>query len=110
MDEKRLDVSGSFSKIHWTSRTISRRTSLSFNSIIFIQRRYYFRPIYGNATTAVAALKSERKFVGYEIDKEYIKLSEQRLHSLLAQTKFVFEPTPIYKRNKKAKIKLELAK
>ena len=64
----------------------------------------------GSATTAVAALKSERKFVGYEIDKEYIKLSEQRLHSLLAQTKFVFEPTPIYKKNKKAKIKLELAK
>ena len=51
----------------------------------------------GSATTAVAALKSERKFVGYEIDKEYIKLSEQRLHSPLAQTKFVFEPTPIYK-------------
>ena len=67
-------------------------------------------PFMGSATTAVAALKSERKFVGYEIDKEYIKLSEQRLHSLLAQTKFVFEPTPIYKKNKKAKIKLELAK
>ena len=39
-------------------------------------------PFMGSATTAVAALKSERKFVGYEIDKEYIKLSEQRLHSL----------------------------
>jgi len=67
-------------------------------------------PFMGSATTAVAALKSERKFVGYEIDKEYIKLSEQRLHSLLAQTKFVFEPTSIYKKNKKAKNKLELAK
>src|SRR3990172_102658 len=64
-------------------------------------------PFMGSATTAVAALKSERKFVGYEIDKEYIKLSEQRLHSLLAQTKFVFEPTSIYKKNKKAKNKLE---
>ena len=67
-------------------------------------------PFMGSATTAVAALKSERKFVGYEIDKEYIKLSEQRLYSLLAQTKFVFEPTSIYKKNKKAKNKLELAK
>lgn len=50
-------------------------------------------PFMGSATTAVSALKSERKFVGYEIDKEYIKLSENRIHSFLAQTKFAFEST-----------------
>ena len=35
-------------------------------------------PFMGSGTTAVAALKSDRKFVGYEISKEYIELAEKR--------------------------------
>ena len=36
-------------------------------------------PFMGSGTTAVSALKSERKFIGYETDKNYIKLAEARL-------------------------------
>jgi site-specific DNA-methyltransferase (adenine-specific) len=36
-------------------------------------------PFMGSGTTAVAALKSDRKFVGYEISKEYIELAEKRI-------------------------------
>ncbi|HLA98363.1 MAG TPA: site-specific DNA-methyltransferase [Anaerolineales bacterium] len=36
-------------------------------------------PFMGSGTTAIAALKSERKYVGYEIEPEYIRLAEQRL-------------------------------
>lgn len=36
-------------------------------------------PFMGAGSTAIAALKSERKYIGYEIDREYIKLAEERL-------------------------------
>ena len=35
-------------------------------------------PFIGSGTTAIAALKNNRKFVGFEINQEYIKLTEQR--------------------------------
>jgi len=50
-------------------------------------------PFMGSGTTAVAALKSDRKFVGYEISKEYIELAERRIEPLLKQTKIVFNFT-----------------
>ena len=36
-------------------------------------------PFMGSGTTAIAALKSGRRFVGYEIDSEYIELSNKRI-------------------------------
>ncbi|MGB4205832.1 MAG: site-specific DNA-methyltransferase [Bacteroidales bacterium] len=50
-------------------------------------------PFMGSGTTAVSALKSERKFVGYDISKEYIELAEKRIESLLKQTKMSFNYT-----------------
>lgn len=47
-------------------------------------------PFMGSGTTALSAAKSGRKFVGYDISKEYIALAEKRLHSHLSQTKLVF--------------------
>ncbi len=47
-------------------------------------------PFMGSGTTALSAIKSERKFVGYDISKEYIALAEKRLHSYLSQTKLAF--------------------
>lgn len=38
-------------------------------------------PFMGSGTTAIAALKAERKYVGYEIDPEYIQLAESRVAS-----------------------------
>lgn len=38
-------------------------------------------PFMGSGTTAVAALKSERKFIGYDINQEYINLAERRISS-----------------------------
>jgi len=32
-------------------------------------------PFMGSGTTAISALKSDRKFVGYDISKEYIDLA-----------------------------------
>ena len=36
-------------------------------------------PFLGSGSTAIAALKSNRKYIGYDIDPEYIKLSEDRI-------------------------------
>ena len=47
-------------------------------------------PFMGSGTTAVAALKSDRKFVGYEINKEYIELAEKRIDPLITQLKIAF--------------------
>ncbi len=50
-------------------------------------------PFIGSGTTAVSALKADRKFVGYEISKEYIDLAEKRIEPLLKQTKIAFNQT-----------------
>lgn len=36
-------------------------------------------PFMGSGSTAIAALKSGRKYVGYDIDPEYIKIAEERI-------------------------------
>jgi len=50
-------------------------------------------PFMGSGTTAVSALKTDRKFVGYDISKEYIDLAERRIVPLLKQTKISFNLT-----------------
>lgn len=47
-------------------------------------------PFMGSGTTAVSAIKSARKFVGYEISQQYIDLAEKRLKPLLEQTTLKF--------------------
>ncbi|OGU58699.1 MAG: SAM-dependent methyltransferase [Ignavibacteria bacterium RBG_13_36_8] len=44
-------------------------------------------PFMGSGTTAVASLKSERKYVGFDTDNEYIKLAEKRIDSVKSQLK-----------------------
>lgn len=36
-------------------------------------------PFMGSGSTAIAALKSDRKYIGYEIDPTYVKLAEDRI-------------------------------
>ncbi|MFH1421449.1 MAG: site-specific DNA-methyltransferase [Planctomycetota bacterium] len=47
-------------------------------------------PFMGSGTTAIAALKSNRKYIGYEIDKSYFNIAEKRIKSYKAQHKFNF--------------------
>ncbi|MCX7877269.1 MAG: site-specific DNA-methyltransferase [Ignavibacteria bacterium] len=47
-------------------------------------------PFIGSGTTAVSALKSDRKFVGYDINEEYITLAEKRLKPFLSQNELKF--------------------
>ena len=42
-------------------------------------------PFIGSGTTAIAAVKAERKYIGYETDIKYIELAESRLDHFLKQ-------------------------
>ena len=48
-------------------------------------------PFMGSGTTALSALKADRKYVGYDISEEYISLAKKRLHSYQSQTKIKFK-------------------
>lgn len=51
-------------------------------------------PFMGSGTTAIAALKAGRKYIGYENNPEYVKLAEEGLR-LLSQRDLKSEPFPI---------------
>jgi modification methylase len=59
--------------------------------LYFFKNDIILDPFIGSGTTAVAAIKAERKFVGYDIVEEYVKLSNKRLSKYLDQNKFSFE-------------------
>ncbi|MEZ5026709.1 MAG: site-specific DNA-methyltransferase [Chitinophagales bacterium] len=44
-------------------------------------------PFMGSGTTGVSALKSDRKYIGYDVSEEYIEIANKRLESLKIQTK-----------------------
>lgn len=44
-------------------------------------------PFMGSGQTAIAALKCDRCYVGYDIDKEYVKLSNERIKEFLIKEK-----------------------
>ncbi len=46
-------------------------------------------PFIGSGTTGIAALKSDRLFIGYETDEEYIKLAKKRIEPYLIQKKLL---------------------
>ena len=47
-------------------------------------------PFIGSGTAALAALKSGRKYVGYDINKEYIDLAEKRISQFLNNQNSLF--------------------
>ncbi|MBT4944507.1 MAG: site-specific DNA-methyltransferase, partial [Chloroflexi bacterium] len=51
-------------------------------------------PFMGTGSTALAAVKSGRHFVGYDVSYEYVELAEQRLDAHDSSTKFK-PPSPI---------------
>jgi site-specific DNA-methyltransferase (adenine-specific) len=46
-------------------------------------------PFMGSGSTGIAALKLKRKFVGYEIEKEYFNITLQRLEELKEQKRIL---------------------
>jgi site-specific DNA-methyltransferase (adenine-specific) len=49
-------------------------------------------PFMGSGTTAVAAIKAKRNYVGYDINEEYIKLANNRIKLTCQESMTLFEP------------------
>jgi site-specific DNA-methyltransferase (adenine-specific) len=47
-------------------------------------------PFIGSGTTAVAAIKLKRNYIGYDINEEYIKLAETRIKIALENSNTLF--------------------
>ena len=45
-------------------------------------------PFMGSGTTAIAAVKSDRFYVGYDTSSEYVKLAEERISKYTDQIRF----------------------
>jgi site-specific DNA-methyltransferase (adenine-specific) len=41
----------------------------------------------GSGQTAIAAIKTNRHYIGYEIDNEYAKLAEKRIRNFILEFK-----------------------
>jgi site-specific DNA-methyltransferase (adenine-specific) len=50
-------------------------------------------PFMGSGTTAVAAIKTKRKYIGYDVNEEYIKLANNRIKNAAYDSITLFEPT-----------------
>lgn len=44
-------------------------------------------PFIGSGQTAIAAIKGNRHYVGYDVEEEYVKLSERRINEFLIEFK-----------------------
>jgi site-specific DNA-methyltransferase (adenine-specific) len=44
-------------------------------------------PFMGSGSTAIAALQGNRRYLGYEIESEYVRLAEKRLKQFILEFK-----------------------
>ncbi len=42
-------------------------------------------PFMGSGQTAIAAIKTKRHYIGYEINADYVKLAERRIRAVLSE-------------------------
>ena len=57
-------------------------------------------PFLGSGTTAVAAIRTGRQFIGFEIDPHYCAIAERRIRDEQAKIPIPFdEPTPTTQEN-----------
>ena len=47
-------------------------------------------PFIGSGTTAIAALKTRRNYIGYDNNPEYLEVAEKRIKKLQEQLRFEF--------------------
>ncbi|MDR1654966.1 MAG: site-specific DNA-methyltransferase, partial [Treponema sp.] len=52
-------------------------------------------PFMGSGTTAVAAKKAKRNFIGYDINEEYTELANNRIKNAIQETRSLFDDMPV---------------
>jgi len=69
-----------------------------------------FDPFMGSGTTGLTALKCERRFSGYEVSQEYLRLCNNRINAFKNQGMMVFDSSGSKYSSKKSAIKKVSAK
>jgi site-specific DNA-methyltransferase (adenine-specific) len=54
--------------------------------LLSFENQVVLDPFMGSASTGIACLKLKRKFIGFELDENYYKISEKRLESAKIET------------------------
>ena len=62
---------------------------LYFLKYFSLERDIIFDPFMGSGTTAIACLKTNRRFIGCEISKKYCDIAEKRIKDYQDQLKLV---------------------
>ena len=57
-----------------------------FIELYSYEREVVLDPFIGSGTTAVAALQTKRRYVGYEIEPQYVRLAEQRIAAVASDS------------------------
>ena len=75
-----LNVDNPRNKVHPTEKPVELMEVLINNSSQ--EGELVFDPFMGSGTTAIACLKTNRQYIGFELDEEYFKLSLERLEGI----------------------------
>jgi len=71
----------------WKPREVLGTEIISCNCNAGFSGGIVLDPFIGSGTTGIVALKLGRQFIGIELNKEYIKIAEERIKPYLQQTK-----------------------
>lgn len=69
-------------KLSWT---VDAASAYAFAANYTPQYDIILDPFMGSGTTAIAAIKDSRHYVGYDISQEYIELANRRINNYLGQ-------------------------
>lgn len=69
-------------KLHPTQKPVKLLEKLILNSSS--EGRLVFDPFMGSGSTAIAAINTNRKFLGFEIDEKYYKVSQERIRNKIS--------------------------
>ncbi|MGG3920334.1 site-specific DNA-methyltransferase [Geobacillus thermodenitrificans] len=69
-------------KLHPTQKPVKLLEKLILNSSS--KGQLVFDPFMGSGSTAIAAINTNRKFLGFEIDEKYYKVSQERIRNKIS--------------------------
>ena len=85
MDKKCLDISVCLSETYRTSRAFSEELPYRLIQLYTFVGDVVLDPFCGSGTTCLSALKSERHYIGYDIEEKYVKLANERIREYTDQ-------------------------
>ena len=79
-----LNVDNPRNKVHPTEKPVELMEVLINNSSQ--EGELVFDPFMGSGTTAIACLKTNRQYIGFELDEDYYKQANERIETYKAQS------------------------